>query len=193
MFVAALTRKGLVLDFTRRTLTTALRHVPLVDRRFDASVSIAVNISPVALLDPEFIDWAVSQFQAESVDPSRIMFEITEDVFMEDLTTVDSLIRRLRSEGIKVSLDDSGTGYSSLSYVSGLPLAEVKADKTFVERINDDTKALDLFRAISSMAETLGYDLVAEGVETREQLAAIRTTSCRIAQGYLFGKPEPLE
>ncbi len=164
-----------------------------MDRRFDASVSIAVNISPVALLDPEFIDWAVSQFQAESVDPSRIMFEITEDVFMEDLTTVDSLIRRLRSEGIKVSLDDSGTGYSSLSYVSGLPLAEVKADKTFVERINDDTKALDLFRAISSMAETLGYDLVAEGVETREQLAAIRTTSCRIAQGYLFGKPEPLE
>ena len=115
--------------------------------------------------------------------------EITESLLMENLETATSMLLQLKALGIRLSLDDFGTGYSSLSYLHRFPMDTLKIDHTFVSRIGPQGENSEIVRTIVTLAENLGMDVIAEGVETPEQLALLRSLGCQYAQGYYFSKP----
>ncbi|MFW6234668.1 MAG: EAL domain-containing protein [Spirochaetota bacterium] len=192
VFIPALTRKALITKFTTESLRSVLTNVDRIDAKYGPDATVSFNVSPAALLSEGFVHFALDIVRQSSIDPKRIIFEITEDLFIEELEVVVSIIRDLYTHGVRTSLDDFGTGYSSLSYVGALPISEIKADKSFVSTIAHDQKSLSLFRSLCSIADAFGHNFVAEGVENAAQLSAIQTTSCSIVQGFLFGRPEPL-
>lgn len=191
-FIPALTRKALITRFTLESVRSVLKKIDRIDTRFGSDITVSFNVSPAALLSEGFLRSSLDIIREASVDPERVIFEITEDLFIEELAVVETLICDLSLRGIQTSLDDFGTGYSSLSYIGALPISEIKADKSFVSNIAHDSKSLGLFRSMCSIADAFGHKFVAEGVENAAQLSAIQATSCNIVQGYLFGRPEPI-
>jgi len=127
-----------------------------------------------------------------SVDPSRITFEITEDIFIDGMAEINRIIEELQLLGIRISLDDFGTGFSSLSYIQNLPIQELKIDKSFIENIDENEKDFILVKAICDIAHSNNYMIVAEGVETEAQLRLLKQTSCDLIQGYIYSKPSRL-
>ena len=131
--------------------------------------------------------------QASGAPADRLCLELTESVFAENIEDVTAKMDALRAQGIRFSLDDFGTGYSSLSYLRRFPLAELKVDRSFVKDLPGDAHAGAIVDAILALARTLDLTVVAEGVETREQLDFLVAHGCRVLQGYLLGKPIPIE
>ena len=125
------------------------------------------------------------------MDAKAIELEITETVLIKDFVEVVKQLRVLKEYGIKISLDDFGTGFSSLSYLKGLPIDTLKIDKSFVNSVLEDQSTQVITEAIVSMVKKLGYETVAEGVETEEQYQYLRNIECDNIQGYLLGKPMP--
>ena len=123
------------------------------------------------------------------VDPRRFRLEITESVLLEHAGASGATLERLRALGVELSMDDFGTGYSSLGYLHRLHIDALKVDRSFVTRMHEDTRSAQLVHAIVALAKNLGVKVVAEGVETREQLAALRGLECDFGQGYLFAEP----
>jgi EAL domain-containing protein (putative c-di-GMP-specific phosphodiesterase class I) len=123
--------------------------------------------------------------------PDWLELEITETTLIDNLDITRSNMDKLRDMGIKLAIDDFGTGYSSLSYLKQLPVAAIKIDRSFIRDIENDANDIAIVRAIIAMAKTLDYTVVAEGVETKEQLDILTTESCDIIQGYYFAKPMP--
>ncbi|WP_130951913.1 EAL domain-containing protein, partial [Klebsiella pneumoniae] len=126
------------------------------------------------------------------LDPRRLDLEITEsDVFNENTRSLE-ILSQLREQGVQISIDDFGTGYSSLSRLSYFPFDKIKIDRSFVINIPEQKDDLDIVRLIISMGKSLHMRIVAEGVETEEQLASLQALGCDLVQGYLIGKPSPL-
>jgi EAL domain-containing protein (putative c-di-GMP-specific phosphodiesterase class I) len=123
------------------------------------------------------------------IDPHSLKLEITESVVMENIETATSLLNRLRDVGVQLSIDDFGTGYSSLSYLHRFPINTLKIDRSFVSRMVDNNENIEIVRTIVMLAQNLGLDVVAEGVETNEQLALLRKLGCENGQGHFFSKP----
>ena len=119
--------------------------------------------------------------------------EITESAVMTNFESAEALLRRLREIGIKISLDDFGTGHSSLSYLRRLPINSVKIDKSFVEDLPNNPEAVAVATAIISMTHSLNLEVIAEGVETDEQLEFLRKNHCDLIQGYIFSRPLPAD
>lgn len=129
---------------------------------------------------------------SDGLDPRRLDLEITEsDVFNENTRSLE-ILSQLREQGIQISIDDFGTGYSSLSRLSYFPFDKIKIDRSFVINIPEQKDDLDIVRLIISMGKSLHMRIVAEGVETEEQLASLQALGCDLVQGYLIGKPSPL-
>jgi EAL domain-containing protein (putative c-di-GMP-specific phosphodiesterase class I) len=123
------------------------------------------------------------------IDPHRVVLEITESLLMEDRPQAIQTLCQLRALGMRLSVDDFGTGYSSLSRLNTLPIDEVKIDQSFIAQLSDGGPGDTIVRATVAMAHGLGLRVVAEGVETANQLEALRDVACDEAQGYLFGRP----
>jgi diguanylate cyclase (GGDEF)-like protein/PAS domain S-box-containing protein len=166
-------------------------------RRGLGRVHAAVNVSPKQLLEPDFVAKMRASIAKAGVAPTQLVVEITENLLVEDPTTSREVLRQLASFGIGISIDDFGMGYSSLSYLSNLPATILKIDRTFIaplafrtgeDELNPDTA---LVGAIIGMAHALGLEVVAEGVETEAQIAALRRLGCDHAQGYHLGRPAP--
>jgi EAL domain-containing protein (putative c-di-GMP-specific phosphodiesterase class I) len=119
--------------------------------------------------------------------------EITEGVFMQDDEVVRETLNRLRQIGVGLSIDDFGTGYSSLSRLHSFPISSLKIDRSFVSRWDGNNQKREIIGTIMSLAENLGLEVIAEGVETVEQLAQLRSLGCERAQGYFFSAPQPAE
>lgn len=153
---------------------------------------VSINISPLCFMEKDFAGKIERALKKHKIPPHRLILEITEDIFIADYKEINKIIARLRQLFVKVSIDDFGTGYSSLNYLRNIHPDEIKLDKSFVDQILDDDKAFYMFETLCNIAENFGYSIVAEGVETREQLEKISTTPLKIIQGYLFSKPEPL-
>jgi len=173
-----------------------LREVCAVLRRLvagggDQVSFVGLNVSGRQIDDPLFVERVVGQARAQAVEPSMVKVEITESL-MPDYARVEAFINRCHQAGIRVALDDFGTGYSSLSYLHRLNFDTLKLDQSFVRQL-DDPRCLAIVRAIIAMTAALGCDMVAEGVETPAQLACLRELGCQFAQGYLIGKPLPVE
>ena len=150
---------------------------------------VAFNISALCLRDVHFPDYLHRLCIAGNVPPSAITLEITESALMENAEYAADLLQRLRALGCRLSLDDFGTGYSSLSYLHRFPFNTLKVDRSFVMRMDDSNEALEIVRAIITMAHSLGIDVIAEGVETAEQVQQLQDLQCEYGQGYYFARP----
>jgi EAL domain-containing protein (putative c-di-GMP-specific phosphodiesterase class I) len=155
-------------------------------------VRLAVNLSPAQFRDKHLVGIVVSALAASGLVAERLELEITESVLLHDFVAVRAMLERLRRLGVRVALDDFGTGYSSLSYLQSLPFDKVKIDRSFVSGLRDSERSLTLLKGVSRLSQSLGMTVVAEGVETEEQLAIVAGDECiGQAQGFLFGAPMP--
>ena len=152
-------------------------------------VPIAVNISTIQFDREDFAD-TVARILAESgLDPSLLVLELTESIVMQDIEETTRQMTRIKQLGVRIAIDDFGTGYSSLSYLHCLPIDMLKIDRSFIENINMPEGTRPIVEAVLSMAHALGYTVIAEGVETLDQLATLQKNHCDIIQGYLFSRP----
>ena len=150
---------------------------------------IAVNISPVQLMDPR-LPQVVSQALEESGLPAkRLELEITETALLNNDDIALRNLQRCKELGLTISLDDFGTGYSSLSYLHRFPISRIKIDRSFVQKLSDDAGSVSIVRAITQLGESLGMKITAEGIETDEQLASIASYGCSNVQGFLISQP----
>ena len=156
----------------------------------DGSERVSINLSGRQFHDPALLDVVDKSLRDTGLPASRLEFEITETVAMQDLERADVILEALRQRGIRLLMDDFGTGHSSLSNLRRLPLHAVKIDRSFVADLPGETRARGIVTAIIAMAHQLGLEVIAEGVETEEQLAVLRAEGCDSAQGYLLGRPE---
>jgi EAL domain-containing protein (putative c-di-GMP-specific phosphodiesterase class I) len=125
--------------------------------------------------------------------PGRLELEITEGVLIEDFDRGLALLRRLKALGVCISMDDFGSGYSSLSYLQAFPFDKIKIDQRFISNLNHDAQSATIVRAVIGLARGLAIPVVAEGVETKEQLEFLAAEKCDQVQGYLIGRPAPIE
>jgi EAL domain-containing protein (putative c-di-GMP-specific phosphodiesterase class I) len=161
--------------------------------RETAGIRTAVNISAVQLHHPQFVDTVRRMLQAAGARPLKLNMELTESVLIENLDTAADKMHGLKALGCEVSLDDFGTGYSSLSYLKRLPLDYIKIDRTFVRDVAVDKNSRAIARSIIAMSRTMGLSVIAEGVETIEQWHYLQRSGCQEFQGFLFGRPVPVE
>jgi diguanylate cyclase (GGDEF)-like protein len=155
-----------------------------------APISVAVNLSARQLADPELLAHVEGSIQANGIEPSTLWLELTESTLLDD-AAVERTLGALRRLGVHLVLDDFGVGFSSLGYLKQLPLSMVKLDRSFVENVTDGPHDAAIVRAVSEMAETIGIGVVAEGVETEEQVRVARDLGCGYAQGFHFAEPVP--
>ncbi len=163
------------------------------DKYGSQRLEMAVNISPVQLSQPNLVDRVLSILEQTGVEPERLELELTESCLMENIDFALESLTKLHDAGIRISIDDFGTGYSALSYLRSLPIDTLKVDRAFVSDIDTSSDDHAIISAIVSMAKALGLDVVAEGVETEDQLAALVSMDCGLAQGFYFSKPIPAE
>jgi diguanylate cyclase (GGDEF)-like protein len=159
--------------------------------RLTHPVTVCVNLSTRQFQDPALVETVAQVLERTSLAPDRLQLEITESVMMEDIHAGIAMLHQLRKLGVQIAIDDFGTGYSSLTYLKHFPADVLKIDKSFVERMGDDSKDTAIVSAITVLAQTLGMRVVAEGIETAEQLAQLRALGCDRGQGFLFSPPRP--
>ena len=157
---------------------------------WDTDLTIAVNLSPRQFRDPQALVESTRRILANTgLDPSRLFLEITESVMLEDTVKTREAVRQLSGYGVRFSLDDFGSGYSSLSYVQNYPFSRIKIDRNFINRLDKDDVSSAIVASVCLLAKRTGMDIVAEGVETVRQVAALRELGIHYAQGYLYGRP----
>ncbi|MFO1350549.1 MAG: EAL domain-containing protein [Gammaproteobacteria bacterium] len=188
-FISTAERSGLIEPLGRFVLQEACRQAHAWMVEHDRPVEIAVNISPRQLLDLGIVDTVRETLQATGLPARNLTLEITESLVMENIATAATLLDSIKRLNVQISMDDFGTGYSSLSNLTQLPIDLVKIDRSFVHRIGTEPQAASLLEAIIRITRVVGLKVVAEGVETKEQLRILRELQCDYAQGYLFSKP----
>lgn len=154
---------------------------------------LAVNISPVQFHQKHFVDQVKAVLQSTGADPRRLELELTENLVLEDVDEATEKMQALKQIGVRFSMDDFGTGYSSLQYIKRLPIDQLKIDQSFVRDILTDPGDAVMVQTISDLARNFGFDVIAEGVETEDQLPSLIERGCDMFQGYLFSKPIAIE
>jgi diguanylate cyclase (GGDEF)-like protein len=157
-----------------------------------ADIKVAVNLSPVQFKQAELFDVIQSALRSSGLPPERLEIEITESVLLESAVENHAFIEKLKSIGISLALDDFGTGYSSLSCLTAFPFDKIKIDKSFIGSLMKSYKSSAIVSSIVTLARGLDISITAEGVETREQFERLRTLGVHFAQGYLLGRPVPI-
>ncbi len=154
-------------------------------------ITVSVNIAALQFQQSDLINVVKKALSTSNLQPEYLELEITEGTLIHNLEHTRRVLYELKQLGIKIALDDFGTGYSSLSYLQQLPIDILKIDRSFIIQLSQSKKSAMLCQAIINMAHSLGLEVVAEGIETQEQLAFLHTSGCEEYQGYLFGKPIP--
>ena len=154
-------------------------------------VTLCVNLSPLQLRAPGAALGILNAIREAGLPPSRLELEITESVFLEADETTDTFMRQLAAEGVRFAIDDFGTGYSSLGYLDKYPFGKIKIDRSFVSGMDVGKKSDAIIRAVAEMANSLEMEIVAEGLETVEQVRAVRAAGCTLGQGYYFSRAVP--
>jgi EAL domain-containing protein (putative c-di-GMP-specific phosphodiesterase class I) len=150
---------------------------------------LSVNLSSKQFMQPDIVDQIQGALSEAELDPKHLRLEMTETALMENAEIVFPLLTELQSLNVRLHMDDFGTGYSSLSYLHKLPIDTLKIDRSFIMDMGLRDEALEIVRTIVTLAHNLGMQVVAEGVETQEQVAMLRGLGCEYAQGYYFSKP----
>ncbi len=156
-------------------------------------LNVSINLSGSSVTDPGIADYIVQCFDASGVAPDRVIFEITETVFMTNLAQARTIVERLQKLGCRFALDDFGAGFSSLNYLRHLPVNVVKIDGSFIREIDSDTVSLTLLKSINEIVHLLGKETVAEWIENEETLRLLKEIGCDYGQGFYSGRPVPLK
>jgi EAL domain-containing protein (putative c-di-GMP-specific phosphodiesterase class I) len=156
------------------------------------NIKLAVNLSPIQVMNQNLVPVVVSALAAAGLPAHRLEIEITESVLMQNTELTMATLHRLRELGARISMDDFGTGYSSLSYLRKFPFDKIKIDSSFISGLPDDNDSVAIVRAVAGLATNLNMMATAEGVETQQQLDKIRELGCVEMQGFLFSPPRPL-
>jgi EAL domain-containing protein (putative c-di-GMP-specific phosphodiesterase class I) len=192
-FMKAAEESHLVVPIGKWVLKTACSFLKNIHMQGYENYNISVNVSVIQLLQEDFVDTVLSILKDTGLEPRYLELEITESVLMNSYDSIIEKLKRFKFYGISIALDDFGTGYSSLSYLRQLPISTLKIDKSFIDSVSISKRNKTLTGAIISMGHGLGLKVVAEGVETLEQLTSIDKLKCDRAQGYLISKPVPGE
>jgi len=156
-------------------------------------VFVSINISAKQFAVPDIVQQFRDMARETKVDTSKVQLEITESVLMEDTSHAKGILHEIKDLGFQLVLDDFGTGYSSLNYLHQFPIDKLKIDRSFTHTMLNDEDSLEIVRAIAGLAHNLNIEVVAEGIEEREQLSLYRDLDCQYGQGFLIAKPLPLE
>jgi EAL domain-containing protein (putative c-di-GMP-specific phosphodiesterase class I) len=192
-FINLAVELGLIDELTHLVLAEIMKSIDLIDETFGATASISINVAAKQAGNPEFMR-AFARAIEETGCPTRFMVEVTEDAFVAKTHFQDDILPMFRALGVGISIDDFGVGYSSLSALADITADEIKIDRSFITDIHKRPRSQGILRAIESLSEALGMTVIAEGVETFEELAYLQAaTKIRYAQGYYFSKPIFLE
>ncbi|HMK36290.1 MAG TPA: EAL domain-containing protein [Desulfomonilaceae bacterium] len=192
-FIAAAEETGTILPMGEWVLRTACQQNQEWQEMGLPPVRVAVNVSARQLISPQFPETILRTLDETGLDPNYLELELTESVAMNEADTTIRVLSDLKNHGIRISIDDFGTGYSSLSYLKQFPIDKLKIDKSFVKDIPSDSDDEAIVTAIIAVAHSLKLKVVAEGVETLEQLSFLRSHGCDEWQGYWFSPPVPAE
>jgi diguanylate cyclase (GGDEF)-like protein len=188
-FIPVAEEAGLITELGAWILDTACAQAT----HWPSGIGVAVNISPLQFGSGTLPLTVMSALSKSGLDPSRLILEITEGVFLNDTDQTMAVLNEIKATGVLFAMDDFGTGYSSLSYIRKFPFNKIKIDQGFVRGMGDDPESLAIVKAVINLCHDLGMITTAEGVETPAQAATLRQLGCGLAQGYLFGKPMPAE
>lgn len=191
-FIPALTKLNLMNEFSKYMIEHVLESYQKITEKYKKEITISINIPPSYFCSEQFIEVLKKEIEKHNIPAQKVMIEITEDVFISDYRSIVEQINKVHEIGAKVSIDDFGTGFSSLNYLINMDFDEMKIDKSFIDKIVEDPKVFQLFKVLCNIAEIYGYAMVAEGVETKEQMGYIKETPVEIVQGYIYSKPEAL-
>lgn len=191
VFIPIAEKNGAIVPIGTWVIEESLRAYAEWKRKYHYPMVMSLNISAIQYRQPDFIDKVLTLMDKYEIAPSELELEITESVLIDDFTEVTEKLVLLRDIGIKISLDDFGTGYSSLSYLKGLPIDTLKIDKSFIDTVITDENTRIITESIIYMVKKLGFETIAEGVETEEQYRYLNDIDCDNIQGYFLGKPMP--
>ena len=191
-FIPIAEETGSIVEIGRWVLREACRQLAEWQARFprERPLTMGVNLSARQLQQPRLAQEVARAIEQAGIDPASLVLELTETIITRDIEATMEILRDLKQQGVRLALDDFGTGYSSLRYLRSFPLDALKIPQIFVEGIERSFEDSALARATFQLGDTFGLDVVAEGVETAEQLAALRALGCRFAQGYFLGYPQ---
>ena len=192
VFIPLAEENGLAFELGNVAIDNAINFVKILDE-FGYHIPIAVNISPLHLMHPDFIKVLTEKIAESGLSPSSFELEITESSFLNDEARAGFIIKELRTMGFKMAMDDFGTGYSSLSYIRKLDFDVIKIDRAFVTDLESDYKAQLLLQGIVSIFNELGVETVAEGIETPEQMNMLQKMGVTTFQGFYLGRPMPIQ
>ena len=188
VFVPLAEESGLIIALGEWVLHAACREAAGWAR----PLKVAVNLSPRQFQRPDLPDRILAILAQTGLQPDRLELEVTETTIINDMAGAVAILRRLRSYGIRISMDDFGTGYASLATLQAFPFDKLKIDRSFVSKLGAEPQAAVIVRAVLGLGRSLGIGVVAEGVETEAQRAFLAEEACGEMQGYLFGKPRPI-
>ncbi|MFK8075940.1 MAG: EAL domain-containing protein [Granulosicoccus sp.] len=190
-FIELAENSGMIVSIGEWVMRESCRQAKEWQDRGHENFKIAVNVSIRQLHEPDFLDIVSCALEDSGLPPDSLIIELTENMIMENAEGNILKLQNLKSLGVKISIDDFGTGYSSLSYLQRFPLDQLKIDQSFVREIRSHKEPIPIIKAVISLAHDLGMTVVAEGVETPEQLFHIQSLNCEEYQGYLCSQPVP--
>jgi diguanylate cyclase (GGDEF)-like protein len=194
-FIGLAEETGSILALGREVMMTAEREVGALNARLEPAdrLSLSVNVSPIQLQQPDFLDEVEAVLAQTGFEPERLILEITETAMFRDTEATIRKIQTLRAQGIRIAVDDFGTGYSSLSYLRRFPVDILKIAKDFIDPEEGGSGEWAFAAAIIALGRTLDLRIIAEGIEHPGQLERLRGLGCEFGQGYLFARPGPIE
>ncbi len=183
-FIPVAEETGLIIPLGEWVLRQACREAV----HWPPDVKVAVNLSPIQFRDPGLVFTVFAALSHSGLPPQRLELEITERVLLEESESTLRAMEQLKELGVSISLDDFGTGYSSLNYLRRYPFDKIKIDQSFIRDVGEQTQAPPIIRAVASLGAGLNKLVVAEGIETKDQMKMVRNQGCDLGQGYFFGK-----
>ncbi len=187
-FIPLAEESGLIVEMGQWILREACREAASWPR----PLQVAINLSPAQFMHGDLVSFLHGVLLETGLPPGRLELEITEGVLIEDFDRGLSLLRRLKALGVRISMDDFGSGYSSLTYLQAFPFDNIKIDRTFVMNLGRNPQSAAIIRAVIGLGHGLHMSIVAEGVETQDQLDFLADVRCDVIQGFLIGKPKPI-
>ena len=184
-FIGVAEETNLIIPIGEWVIREACRQAAL----WPEDLRMAVNISPLQFKSANLSNVIIQSLSSSGISPNRLELEITESIFIDNVENTLKCLHSLRNMGVRIALDDFGTGYSSLSYLRSFPFDKIKIDRSFVTDLKSGTPASAIIRAITTLADALGMETLAEGVEFQEQADMLRFEGCQQVQGYFYSRP----
>ncbi|MFT7004818.1 MAG: diguanylate cyclase (GGDEF)-like protein/PAS domain S-box-containing protein [Sulfurimonas sp.] len=191
IFIEVLEETKMINEASFNIMPKTLKFIADINKKYNKNLFIAINISSLQFKQKDFNKKILEVVSLSGIKPQNVCLEITESIFLNNISNVSHKLKEIKKIGFSVALDDFGTGYSSLQYIKDLPIDKIKIDKSFVDGLPSSSGDKAIISSVCSLAKHLSLELVAEGVETTEQLEYLSSLNCNYIQGYLFSKPKP--